>query len=101
MCDVHIIVWIFLTLWTTLSYPFLADGPQSFLKAPLAAIYTILEEGERAEKTWFFGQKFPKSALKRLFGLFFFLILPAAQKILPNRGLLSTLGELGKSNWLT
>ena len=44
----------------------------NFLKAPLAPICTNFErEGARAKKKQFFGQIFPKSAKKRLFGLFF------------------------------
>ena len=44
---------------TILRYPFLVTDPKNFPKAPT---YTNFNGGERAKKTQFFGQKFPKSA---------------------------------------
>ena len=72
-----------------LRYLFLVTDPKIFLKAPLALIYTNFEGTARAEKTRFFGQNFPKIAEKRLFGLFFFKILSATQKIWSKSGLYS------------
>ena len=53
--------------------------------------------GARAEKTRFFGQIFPKSAQKRLFGLFF-QNFAFGSKRLNKKDLFGALGELGKSN---
>ena len=70
--------------------PFWPTDPKSFLKAPLAPIYTNFE-GERApKKTLFFCQQFSKSAQKRLFFLLFF------QKFA-----CGALGELEKPIWST
>ena len=50
---------------------FWRTDPKSFLKAPLAPIYTNFEGERTPKKTQFFGQNFSKSAQKRLFWLFF------------------------------
>ena len=78
---------------------FWPSDPKIFLKAPWAPIYTNFEGEERAEKTQFFGQNFPK-CLKTLFLDSFFKILPAAQKIWPKQGLNRAKGELEESFWL-
>ena len=50
-------------LCSNLRYLFWLTNPN----APLAPIYTNLEGGARAGKTWFCGHNFPKNDLKRLF----------------------------------
>ena len=75
-------------------HPFLADVPKTFLKAPLVPIYNNFEEGACAKKNATFWVKFLQNTI---FGLFFFFkILPAAQKLWPNQGLFTNLGELEK-----
>ena len=82
---------------TILRYPFLVTDPKIFLKAPSVPIYTNFEGGLHAEKTQFFGKIFQKVPKNAYFGLFFFKILPVAQKYRPKQGLCSGLGELRKS----
>ena len=71
---------------------------KTFLKEPLAPIYTSFE-GDRApkRKTIFFCQNFPKKAQKRLFLTRLFKNVHAAQKIWPKQRPFSALGELWKS----
>ena len=56
-----------------LKYQFLMTNPRNVMKTPSAQTFINLEGRARTKKTQFFGQHFPKSALKR--------VLHAAQKI--------------------
>ena len=88
-------------LCTILRYPFLADYPKIFLKAPWVPIYTNLR-GERAPKKRNFWSKLQKKAQKHAFlGLFFQKLACVAQKFGQTGGLYSDLGELRKSFWST
>ena len=73
---------------------FLAMDPKVFLKAPWAAIYTLLR-GERAPKKRIFFKIFQKVP-KTDFSACLFKIMPAAQKFWPKQGLFSALLELEK-----
>ena len=66
---------------------FLPTDPKTFLREPLAPIYTIFE-GERApKKTRFFVKIFQKVPKNGFFDLFFFFKkLPAAQQNLDKTG---------------
>ena len=55
--------------------------------------------GARDERTQFFGQIFPKSAWKRLFGPVFFQDFACGAENLAKIGQNSALGELEKSIW--
>ena len=62
--------------------------PKNFLKEPSAPIHTSFEGGARAEKTRSFGKHFSKVSKNAFFGMFFFKILAAVQKIWPKQGIL-------------
>ena len=70
--------------------------PKTFLMAPLAPIYTKFKRGARIEKTQFFGNNFSKKAEKTPFWPFFHNFACGSKQ-----GLLSALGEIGKSIWST
>ena len=80
-------------LCTILRYPFLVTDTETFIKAPMAPIYTNFE-GEARQKKPDYLVKISKKSLKRLFGVFFFIFLSAAQNIWMKQGLFTASGDL-------
>ena len=87
------------TLLVLFKKSILVTDSKIFLRRLWRQYILSLRWSARKKKRDFFCQNFPKSAQKRLYDLFFFKNLPAAQKIWPKQRLFSALGELRKSIW--